>query len=387
MAGALGVIAFHVGSPFSGAGWIAVELFFVLAGINMARAIEHHHSLLGYLRSRVRRLGPEVLAVWLATLLIVAAGLGTAGMGWFLISGPAFLQNWTLPLFQYDFPRDYVHVSLWFVGALFQLQILAFALKGHIKSAPPGVVAAASIGIGVGFRLLYGVGVGGNPGQLTDAEANLLYCLPFTHIEAITLGILLGRGALPWLGRWFPLLFLATLGLGGALAGSFGDTSAVRSFWYEFPLRLNYLHVLGYAALAWTAASLCAPRGLLASALEALELPRQFNGFLEKASVLTYAAYAFHGVFIATGLNFASILKQPHAPWLRLLLFAVTAFQAFVAAWAFRRLRRWASRRLKQGWRTHAPAFSSGEAKDRLATQESGASQEHFPESTQRNRE
>jgi hypothetical protein len=38
MGGAFSIVAFHIEIPFSGVGWIAVELFFVIAGINMAAA-------------------------------------------------------------------------------------------------------------------------------------------------------------------------------------------------------------------------------------------------------------------------------------------------------------------------------------------------------------
>jgi peptidoglycan/LPS O-acetylase OafA/YrhL len=335
ISGVVSVIGFHVGIPFSNTGWIAVELFFVVAGFNMVRQIERHESAYSFALSRVQRFWPEVSLVWIATVLYVVLGFGTTGMLWFIFTSPVFLQNLTLPFFEYNIPRDYVFGPLWFVAALLQLQVLMFALRKVLVRTTPEITVLASVGLGILFRFLAAAVFGQSRGELGAHEADALYCLPLTHIEAIVIGLLMGRGALRGTGRYFLLFCLLALAFGQVnVMLSHGEISA-RSLGFQFPLRMNYIHVWGYTLLALAAASLCAPSGPLARAVEAAHLPRWMEDVLNQLSSLSYTAYAFHGIVMATGLNGAFFLHRPNAPVPRLILFLITVFESFFIAWIF----------------------------------------------------
>jgi len=327
-------MAFHLGIPYSHSGWIAVELFFVIAGINMATAFDRDQSTYSYVLSRIHRLGPQIVAVWSATVLFVVTGAGSPGMLWFILSGPVFLQNLTVGFFRFVPPNDWVFGPLWFVSALSQLQLSLFVGRTVLLRAKPAVLVLACAGIGMLFRLLFTALSGANLHSVSELQAEVLYCLPFTHLESIVLGVLIGRGALPRIGRLLPVFCLVAIGLGAVnVALSQGEVSP-RSLGFPYPLQLNGAHVWGYSILAFTTASLCSRNGLLAIAVEGLRLPVWTDRMLFKLASLTYSAYAFHGLVMATGVNAAAFLAQPHAPGLRLLLFAITAVQSFLIAWA-----------------------------------------------------
>ena len=335
IAGALGIVAFHLGAPCSDSFWIAVELFFVIAGLNMAKSLDRAQSIHSYVGGRIRRLGPEVLAVWSATLIVVTSGEGSPGMLWFVLTGPVFLQNLTLPFFDYTMPNDWTFGPLWFVGALLQLQLLLFALRKLLVRLKPGVLIVASAVIGMSFRLAVAALSGESLHSLSAPTADALYCLPLTHLEAIVLGLLIGRGALPRFGRLFPLFCVMAIALGAVNLTLSPVQMSLNSLGFAFPLRVNYVYVWGYLILALTAASLCTPTGGLAVGVEGLTLPGWADKMLVKIASLTYGVYAFHGLIMATGMNAGTLLAQPHAPGLRLLLFAITVVQAFLIAWGF----------------------------------------------------
>ena len=91
--GALGVVTVHVGVPYCRPFWFFLEVFFVMAGLNMAKALDGDQPLYAYAVSRVRRLGPEISAMWIATVVFVISGEGSPGMLWFIVTGPVFMQN------------------------------------------------------------------------------------------------------------------------------------------------------------------------------------------------------------------------------------------------------------------------------------------------------
>ncbi len=336
IAGAFSIVAFHIGIPYSQAGWIVVELFFVMAGINMAAACGREQSTAAYAWSRVSRLFPEVCAVWCVTGLFVILGGGTAGMLWFIGTAPLFLQNLTLPVFEYSFPRDWVFTSLWFIATLLQLQVLVFATKRWwLLRAKPVSLIIAFTGFGLSFRLLFALLFGGNPRTLPDFGADALYCLPFSHVEAIILGLMMGRGALPGIGRLLPVFGGLALLTGALNVWLSHGLVNPRSLGFEFPLRLNYIHVWGYSILAFAAASLCARNGPMAVAIERTKRPPWLDQGLARLASLTYGVYVFHGIIMTTGVNGSQWLSREHAPVLRLLLFAITIIESFFLAWVF----------------------------------------------------
>jgi hypothetical protein len=108
-----------------------------------------------------------------------------------------------------------------------------------------------------------------------------------------------------------------------------------RSVGFDFPLRLNYIHVWGYTVLAFAAASLCAKSGPLAVAIERIKRPLQLDKGLARLASLTCGVYLFHGIIMATGVNGSAWLSRDHAPVLRLLLFVITMMGSFLLAWGF----------------------------------------------------
>lgn len=345
--GALSIVAFHIGIPYSEAGWVVVEIFFVLAGSNMAAALERKQSVTSFARSRVRRFLPEIGAVWTVALLFVLLGCSSAGMLWFTATAPLFLQNLTTSFFDYTMPRDWVFTPLWFIAALLQLQLVLFASKRWWLKASPASVLVIAVCTGAGLRALFALLVEGNARTLSDPTASALYSLPFCHVEAIVLGVLLGRGALVGIGRVLPLCvaLLATLGALNIWLGH-GEVTA-RSGGYIFPLRLNFIHLWGYTVLAFTAASLCAKDGALARFMVRTRHVPWLNLGLMRLAELTYGVYILHGIIMATGVNGAAWLSKDGAPVLRLLLFAITIFEAFLLAWAFA----WCRVELPKVWR------------------------------------
>ena len=140
---------------------------------------------------------------------------------------------------------------------------------------------------------------------------------------------------MPRIGRLLPFFCVATLGLGAVNVALSGGEVTRRSLGFPFLLQLNCAYAWGYSVLALTAASLCSRNGRLALAVDALPLPRWTDSMVFRLASLTYGAYVFHGLLLATGTNAAMLLAWPHAPESRLLLFAVTAAQSFLIAWGF----------------------------------------------------
>jgi len=306
-----------------------------MAGINMASAFDGKQSVAGYARSRVRRLFPELGVVWCVAVLFVILGAGTAGLWWFIGTAPFFLHNLSLPFFNYSLPQDWVFAPLWFVGTLLQLQVLLFASKRFWFAAKPASIIIAAVCIGLSYRLLFGWLLAAHPRNLLSSSADALYCLPFCHAEAITLGLMLGRGALPGIGRWLPVFVVVALGLGALNVWLSPGLVSVRSLGFEFPLRTNYIYVWGYLVLAFVAASVCAKNGPLAVAFERMKRPPWLDHGLARLGALTYGVYVFHGIIMATGLNGSGWLSREHAPYLRLLLFAITIIESLLLAWIF----------------------------------------------------
>jgi len=334
IAGLLTVIAVHVGLPYTDLGWIVVEMFFVIAGINMATSLDRDQSISSYVLSRIRRLGPQIAAVWSATVLFVATGAGTPGMMWFIFAAPVFVQNLTVGFFRWEFPSDWIFGPLWFVGALLQLQLLLFVGRKVLLRTKPAVLVFACVGIGVLFRLLFAALSGANLRSLSELQGGVLYSLPFTHLEPIVLGVLIGRGALPRIGRLLPVFCLVAIGPGAVnLALSQGEVSFA-SLGFPLFLRQNYAFVWGYSIVALITAALCSRNGWLAIAVEALRLPVWTDRMVFKLASLSYSAYVFHGLVMSTGVNAAAFLEKLDPPAWGPLLFVITAFQSFLIAWA-----------------------------------------------------
>jgi hypothetical protein len=339
--GALAIVANHVGVPHANLAWILLDVFFVVAGMNMAGALESDQSIASYALSRIKRLGPEMLAVWCVAVAFLVLGRGTSGMSWFVATGPVFAQNLAHPFFAYTAPQDWVFTPLWFIAALMQLQLLLFGMRRVLVRTRPWIVLVAAVGIALLFRTLYTMLLAQSPASPAVRDALILYIQPLTHLEAIVLGVLMGRGGLPRIGRLLPLFCLLAISLVAInLARSPGEVrdaiGIAAGLDFEYPLRLHYSHIWGYSVIALAAASLASRNGRLADAIEKLPLPASVDKAVLTMASLTYGAYVFHGTLMATGVNAASILARLHAPGL-LLLFTITALQAFLLAWLFQK--------------------------------------------------
>lgn len=337
--GALAIVANHVGVPHTSVAWILLDVFFVVAGMNMARALESDQSIASYGLSRIKRLGPEILAVWCIAVAFLLFGRGTSGMSWFVVTGPAFVQNLAQPFFAYTAPKEWVFAPLWFVAALMQLQLLLFSMRRVVVRTRPRIVLVAAVGMALLFRTVYTRLLAHSLASPAVLDALILYTQPLTHLEAIVLGVLIGRGALPRISRLLPIFCVLAISLVAInLAHSPGGVSAAigtaAGLGFEYPLRLHYSHIWGYSVIAFAAASLASRNGRLAVAIERLRLPASVDKAVLTVASLTYGAYVFHGTLMATGVNAASILARLHAPGL-LLLFTITAVEGFLLAWLF----------------------------------------------------
>jgi hypothetical protein len=335
--GALTIVAFHVGFPFADFGWAAVEIFFVMAGINMSGALHREEPLTKYFLSRYRRLVPELSVVWLLSLVLLAAGLGTTGMEWFVISSPFFVHNLTVFFFKFDLPTDAVFGPLWFLGALIQLQVTAFACRRFLINTSSSVVLTGAVILGVLSRMAFGC-LFGQPVHLNSEHGLMLYCMPYCHLESIIIGILIGQGKLRNLGRLLPL-FIALLLIGGAavIAGR-EDGGTIANLGYLFPLHEKASQLWGYPLLAFAAASLCAPEGPVAKRINGIRFSPRFSLAVSSFAASTYGIYCFHGLVISSGIN--ERIVHGHSSLEKTLLFSLILIQAWLISigvrWLFR---------------------------------------------------
>jgi hypothetical protein len=330
--GTLAIIAFHAGFRGTALGWTAVVLFFALAGFNMAGAARRSDTVFEYGYARVRRLGFPLAIVWTLVLLAALSRRDTAGGTWFLLTAPAFLQNLTLPLFHYQMPQDYSFAPLWFVGALLQLQLIVFALRKSLLKWRPWLVAGSVAIVGMALRAIAANVFGGSTGEVDARAGGILYCLPLCHIEAITLGFLVGNGRLAGLGRQLPVLAVVTIGAGLISAALSGERLPIASLGWSFPLQTNYMHLWGYALLACTAAALCSPDNPVAVRLRTMAVPAWLDVQLSGLASLTYGAYVYHGLVLTAPLNPYPWLEHRHVPFAGLIAFVVLVVASFSLA-------------------------------------------------------
>jgi hypothetical protein len=350
--GTLVVIAYHVGLRGTQWGWVAVELFFALAGLNMASAIEHSGTTFSYLIRRVRRMAPGVLIIWALVLAVTLRGVGTPGTTWFLITAPLFLENIAEPLFKSGTTLDVIYAPLWFVGALLQLQLALHVCRKFLVQRSPMLVAGTALLVGFSMRWAIASALSTSQRDIDFQTGDILYCLPAAHIEAITMGFLVGRGPLRKLGRFLPALLVVTLAVTLLNGRMSSPPLPVSSLGLDFPLRTNFMHLWGYAGLAIVAASLCSLDNVVAFRVQALRLPSRVDAGLSRLGVLTYGAYACHGVVIASGMNLGPWLKSHDVRFAGPIACAVTAIEAFLFASIARSLVERLTRR--------AAAFSGG---------------------------
>lgn len=295
--GFLAVVAFHSELPGMRHGWVAVELFFALAGYNMARMLQAQTSLQDYVVARYRRLTLPLL--WLAPVVLLLV-LGSKSALLFAVSAPLQLHN-LLRLAMGELRQiDMAWVPSWFVAALFQLQLLVFLVRRLLTTVPVLPLLVGVAGLGLTVRLVLGEILQGPTGVMTFAAADALYWTPLAHVEAIVGGVQIRLGRLlPLRGAFrvavIALGVLSVLGVIVLLAPSeLGGAGT-------FPLGSAGVgeHVWGYLVLAIAAVALVDKRHFLARWVLSWRLGSRIDAFIDQLSRLTFLGYVLHGGVLA----------------------------------------------------------------------------------------
>jgi peptidoglycan/LPS O-acetylase OafA/YrhL len=326
--GFLAVVAFHAEVPGMDHGWIAVELFFALAGYNMARMLQQRSTFKDYLVARYRRLSPPLLLLVPAVVLLIV--LGSKSALTFVVSAPLQMHN-LLRVTMTDWREtDMAWVPSWFLASLFQLQLLVFLVRGVLTHAHVLVVLAAAAGLGVSFRLGLGTVLQGAEGVLTFADADVLYWAPLTHVEAIVGGVQVGLGRL-LVPRGGSRLGFVALAVGAALGVVALTVPLVSSEGPTFPLGQAGVgeHIWGYLALAAAAIVLVDKRHFLARWVLSWKLNPRVDAAIESLSRLTFLGYVLHGCVLAFLTR--ALQKAPFGLTLLQSAFGALAVSACVA--------------------------------------------------------
>ena len=340
--GILLIIGAHTGVRGTGVATIALEMFFVMAGLNMARYIDRHNTLSSFVWSRARRLAPEISVVWCITLIAFLLGL-RSGTEVFLITTPLFLENFAEPYLRPIPGVNFVFLAaLWFVPALLQLQVIVFLVRKAVTHHRPLLIVLATVSIELIFRALVAALHGGINRDLAYPSSDGIYRMAITHALPFVLGFMLGCGSLPRMGRWFPVLAAITAAMGIlnyvlAPPHSFGITT----WGYPVGMPFNYQYLWGYPLVALLCAALCAPDGRTSSLVERLEIPQRLDNFSDRLARLTYGVYVFHCLFLAAleyALWFHGISE---GAYMRVMLFVVITSASFGSAWLLQQAWRW----------------------------------------------
>jgi peptidoglycan/LPS O-acetylase OafA/YrhL len=336
-AGAVGIIVSHSGFFTSFVGHIAVELFFVLSGANMVKGLQRSEGCLGYAISRAKRFAPEVSVVWGVCLILVIAGWTRPELILFLCSAPLFLENFLEPFLDYSTGINWTFISaLWFVATLLQLQVFVFAFRRLLFRYGASTVFWWTLAWGTSWR----IGFAATHGSLTSnpdfAFASNLFRMPFTHIESVVFGFLLGRGLLRKLGEYQPVILVLAVCAAGANLVLGNGQFPLGSLGFPDGLAFNYQYLWGYPLLALACASLCAPNGFLARTFNQLTVVSPIERTIRNLAPLTYGVYVFHGMVMAAIDLFLLNRKMPLHSTFSLL---ITAIVSFAVAAMFRRIK------------------------------------------------
>ena len=323
--GTAAVIGFHCELPKLAAGWTAVVMFFVLAAIRMASAIDRDEGAIAYGLRRIRRFAPEFLCVYVVSLFVLF-WWPSAGLRLFAITGLGFLQNWTRFLFEPAF-QDLLFGPSWFLGALVQLQLVCLALRRPLRRLSASILFSGAVVIGVTTRLAIALAIGIDHGEIPISFAEAIYWTPFAHVESVMAGYLVGRGDWRALGRWMPAA-VGAAALLGAIRLALSPDLSLWTLGYPLGLSRHFEFLWGYPVLAVAAASIASPFNPLRLWVD--RRPHLFAvdrlvGFL---AGLPYGVYLFHGAWILLaiqGLGFGT----------GRLLFLVAIVGSVLSAWLF----------------------------------------------------
>ena len=173
--------------------------------------------------------------------------------------------------------------------------------------------------------------------------ADTIYRMPFSHLTAMSMGVMLGLGRLQGINNYFSVIVTMVLGAGAMNVYALHGSLSIGSLGYPVDMMFNYQYLWGYPLLAVAAASLCAGDGWLAATLAKLTMPAGLERWLDRLASLTYGAYVFHGLILSAaslGLRFSGWTLDSLG---RFVLFLLIVVGAFFSAWLFQSLRAWRS--------------------------------------------
>jgi len=288
-------------------------------------------------------------AVWGITLVLFLGGLRTKGVGLFLLSAPIFCQNFIEPYFKATPQSDGLFMlALWFVAALFQIQVILFMARNLFSRFRPLAIVCGTVAAGVLFRFGVAAFAGGVARNISFSTADAIYRMPLTHLEGAVIGFIMGRGLLPRFGRFFPA-FAAIAGATGIanLASSHG-AMVPSTLGFPATMGFNYQYLWGYPLVAVTVASFLAPDGNIARAVERLKVTARIDNMISKLASLTYGSYVFHGLVLGGAEWVAWSYGTKYKGW---GLFIAVAIASFLSAAGFEHVKKWAPRALLVGER------------------------------------
>ncbi len=330
---------------------VALELFFVIAGRNMARYADRYETLAPFVWSRARRLLPEISVVWCVALIAFLAGRSGAGVGVFLVTTPLFLENFAEPYLRPVPGVDLVFLAaLWFAAALLQLQVIVFLMRKVFTRYHPLLLMSATVSVGIVFAGLVAAFHGGVTRNLAYASSDTIYRMAITHASPFVFGFMLGRGVLPNFGRLFPTLATITAAMGILNYRLAGSDIAITSCGFPVEMPLNFQYLWGYPLVALLLASFCAPDGIIARVVERVKIGRRLDHIADRLARLTYGVYVFHGLCLAALKYELWSYGIVETAYVRLLLFAVVGCAAFAGAWLFQQGWQWLRCRVCDGY-------------------------------------
>jgi hypothetical protein len=311
-------------------GWTAVEVFFALAAINMFRNLSFEMSFWEFTRKRYQRLILLIVLV-VPFSAIIGYHAHLQATGWFFCLGPLLLHNFISFRIVDWINGDIVWIPLWFLGALFQLQLLAFIFRHALKQAPIFLLIVTSVLIGTIGRLLVWKFLTSGNSFLSIVEATSLFWSPFCHVEVFVFSTLITLRGTNFGKFLFPILGAVVI------AGTINAYATNLNFSaLGFPPGLpNYFQFLwGYPLLALLFASLVDPN----NALSRWIIQRRFSsrtdftvGYLSRA---TGYAYAIHGsvLFLLWKIPSWRIPLSSHAPMYDVVITGMAIVISFLFA-------------------------------------------------------
>ena len=318
----------HGNGPFlqlGQAGWMGVDLFFVLSGFLITGILLETRTQANYFRNflarRFLRIWPLYYLTLVGLLLVVPAIVPSvppevasmqAKQSWFWLYG----ANWL-------FAREggFSQTSggyFWSLAVEEQFYVLWPLIVWLVSSRTLLVIAAALFVFALLARIVlaaHGVPLGA------------LYTMTFTHWDGLAVGSILALGAeSPALGarirRWLP---------GVALAAAAGLV-AVRLADGDFFFWSRQMSVYGFSLLALLGGALLAY--VLAGAAGSRRARLFSNGFMRQAGKYSYALYLLHVPIVsATYPVVFRLLGAPAAGWRYELVFLGASGVAFAASW------------------------------------------------------